>query len=276
MNHLTFDEKLKICYDIALGLKYCHSMSFAHRDIKAQNMLFDQNDRIKIADFGLSEFLPNNSAKISKHEGSLYYLSPEIINKSNFSPIKSDIWAFGVLLYRVFTGHYPFFGKTKNDVIKSIRSMNYVGRNIPCNIFHIVKKALVYKPESRATIEDMANDLAVIIAMREMKLMSSMPNYESFTSLHHSQHTAHSPPMLPSPMFLSQRIKFPSTLSLSNQVKLTSLGSSSGSSTAVPKKLPSLKPYSMSCQKKRNSRLFLDNKSVMKCLNFGNLYTSPK
>ena len=70
-----------------------------HRDIKPENLLIDENDRLKIADFGVSFLMENGSDMITNTAGSNYYFSPEVCMGTNFKGRKSDIWAAGVTLY---------------------------------------------------------------------------------------------------------------------------------------------------------------------------------
>lgn len=77
-------------------MKYCFDNSIAHQDIKAANVLFDRNGRVKVADFGLSVFIhPDDN--IDQHKGTFAYLAPEVCQKGYFNPFKSDIWSLGVL-----------------------------------------------------------------------------------------------------------------------------------------------------------------------------------
>ena len=151
INKLNLTEKIKICHDVVLGLKYCHDNQVAHRDIKTSNVMFTANDQVKIVDFGLAEFLEEDQ-KISKVGGSLYYLPPEIINKTSHSPFKADIWSLGVLMYRVFVQKYPFEGYNKDVVFKAIKNCLYVPNRLPREIIPIVTKMLTPDPDERLTL----------------------------------------------------------------------------------------------------------------------------
>lgn len=87
-----------------------------HRDIKPENLLFDRNNRIKLAgtqfiirDFGWSTVL-NKPRKT--YCGTVDYLAPEMIDKSGHDE-KLDIWCIGVLVYELLTGRTPFLSSTE-------------------------------------------------------------------------------------------------------------------------------------------------------------------
>lgn len=147
---ISENDKLKICSQIISALKYCYDMSIAHQDIKASNVLFDNNGRIKVADFGLSGII-NHDANIDLHRGTLCYSAPEVCQIKSFNPFKSDIWSLGVLIYRLFTYSYPFEGSTKEDLKNSIINGYYQDR-LSGQIKKIVKSMLVVNPDDRITI----------------------------------------------------------------------------------------------------------------------------
>ncbi|OHS96915.1 CAMK family protein kinase [Tritrichomonas foetus] len=156
---LTYYEKIKACLDIVNGITYIHENMIAHRDIKTLNILFDSNGRAKIADFGLSQKFFQDNDKISKTEGSLLYISPEIIKGVPFSAFKSDIWALGVLIYRVFTGIYPFSGFDKDEIVKNILCGIYNLSLVPPPLVGVVKSSLLPHPEDRMKIETIQQTL---------------------------------------------------------------------------------------------------------------------
>ncbi|OHT02258.1 CAMK family protein kinase [Tritrichomonas foetus] len=166
---ISFKDKIKICNDIVLGLCYCHDSSIAHRDIKTQNILFDSNNRPKLADFGLAQLLLTKDQKTDKAEGSLYYASPEILSKTNHSPMKSDIWSFGVLVYRVFTGNYPFYGSSKAEIIRNIKANCYLINELPLDIKPLVVGMLKLAADERMTICNLVKAFDVLMHKYNLK-----------------------------------------------------------------------------------------------------------
>nr|GEW74155.1 protein kinase-like domain, phloem protein 2-like protein [Tanacetum cinerariifolium] len=116
---LTWMQRLKICLDIAHGLKYIHTntdqkkQKIIHRDIKSENILLGDNWVAKIADFGLSIFHPASQDGSTFYPGRIagtsMYIDPDYENlKSPKLNKKSDIYSFGVVLFEILTGRVAY------------------------------------------------------------------------------------------------------------------------------------------------------------------------
>lgn len=106
-------EAKEITEQMLSGLEIMHAESFAHRDLKPQNILVDHGPPqwwIKIADFGLSKRLTESTSH-TQGAGSLVYMAPEMLGHVNTNPSHTntvDIWAVGCILYRLLAGCVPF------------------------------------------------------------------------------------------------------------------------------------------------------------------------
>ena len=153
-------DKFKVIIDIMKGLQYCHQNNIAHRDIKTANILFDENGRVKIADFGLARLVSNEELMIT-HEGTAYYAAPELFKKQKYDAYKADIWALGVLLYRFFTFDYPFKGNNMESLYNEIRSASPDFQaiiRIP-GIKSILQKIFRLHPPTRISIDEAINEV---------------------------------------------------------------------------------------------------------------------
>ncbi len=87
---------------IISGVGYLHENQIAHRDLKPENILI-QDGVVKIADFGLSNFMLDGQSLITSC-GSPNYAAPEIIHAQNYSGQGVDTWSCGVILYALLVG----------------------------------------------------------------------------------------------------------------------------------------------------------------------------
>ncbi|TFH61486.1 MAG: hypothetical protein E4G91_08075 [Candidatus Zixiibacteriota bacterium] len=152
---------LRLAEKIASGLAAAHKMSIVHRDIKAENILIDEHDEPKILDFGLAKAIeplqmegaPASGETVRKQlttagtvVGTVSYMSPEQV-RGEAVDNRSDIFSFGVLLYRMFTGDMPFVGSTQVSILAKILeapypSLHTKNENINPEIERIIDKCL--------------------------------------------------------------------------------------------------------------------------------------
>jgi len=101
-------ETRRIAAGLAAGLAHAHARGIVHRDLKPANVLFDLEDRPKIADFGIAGLA---GARTLTDEGTILgtaaYISPEQVKAEPATPA-SDVYSFGVILYRLLAGRLPF------------------------------------------------------------------------------------------------------------------------------------------------------------------------
>jgi len=125
-NPYTEEYISKVLFQILTGVDYLHKKLIIHRDIKLQNLLLDENNGIKIADFGLSAKLETIDDKRNTICGTPGYLPPEIVEKSaQGHSISVDIWAIGVCAFLMLTGKHPFNASDKKITFKNISEVNY-------------------------------------------------------------------------------------------------------------------------------------------------------
>ncbi|XP_057806130.1 probable receptor-like protein kinase At2g42960 [Salvia miltiorrhiza] len=116
---LTWEGRMKILLGTAKGLAYLHDAiepKVVHRDIKASNILIDEDFNAKISDFGLAKLLGAGKTHIvTRVMGTFGYVAPEYAS-SGFLNEKSDVYSFGVLLLETITGRDPMDAHEKNLV----------------------------------------------------------------------------------------------------------------------------------------------------------------
>eukprot|EP00033_Pygsuia_biforma_P001912 GCRY01002133.1.p1 GENE.GCRY01002133.1~~GCRY01002133.1.p1 ORF type:complete len:368 (+),score=85.52 GCRY01002133.1:137-1240(+) len=101
------EEQIRyIIKSAALGLQFLHRNNKIHRDIKADNILVDANGHCKLADFGVSGTLSQNTLKRMTVVGSPYWMSPELISEIGYDT-KADIWSLGITAIELVEGKPP-------------------------------------------------------------------------------------------------------------------------------------------------------------------------
>ncbi|XP_028958648.1 cysteine-rich receptor-like protein kinase 34 [Malus domestica] len=121
---LDWKERFTIIEGITQGMVYLHKYSrktVIHRDLKAGNILLDQNMNPKISDFGMAKiFTEDLGANTMRIAGTRGYMPPEYVMGGNFS-VKSDVYSYGVLLLEIISG------RKNNSLYNEDRALNLVG-----------------------------------------------------------------------------------------------------------------------------------------------------
>ena len=119
---LSEAECKKIFKQIYDAVCYIHERNIIHRDLKPNNILFLDKEKthVVIIDFGISGFSNGNNRERIK-AGTTMFLAPETACGNEFgSNRKLDIWALGIILYRMIQGVYPFDGKNSKEILNNI------------------------------------------------------------------------------------------------------------------------------------------------------------
>lgn len=106
---LSEEESILIIISILKAINYLESINIRHLDIKAENIIIGKDQKIKLIDFGHSEYITSNIVNIRGTNG---YIAPEIINDFNYSN-NSDIWSLGCLAFFMLKSHLPY---NNNDI----------------------------------------------------------------------------------------------------------------------------------------------------------------
>lgn len=111
------EEAIRICFEICLGLQAIHKAGLIHRDLKPQNILFTEAGGVKIADFGLVHTRAGRKLTPEGEVlGAVDYVSPEYLETGKLD-CRSDIYALGLICYRVVVGKTPFHGSSVMDAL---------------------------------------------------------------------------------------------------------------------------------------------------------------
>ncbi|KAK6271682.1 hypothetical protein POUND7_008765 [Theobroma cacao] len=137
------------------AVDFCHSRGVYHRDIKPENLLLDDNENLKVSDFGLSAL-----AECKHQDGLLHttcgtpaYVAPEVINRKGYDGAAADIWSCGVVLYVLLTGYLPFHDSNLMEMYRKIGRAEFRYPSwFPPEARRLVSKMLDPNPSTRISM----------------------------------------------------------------------------------------------------------------------------
>jgi eukaryotic-like serine/threonine-protein kinase len=170
-NHaLPEKEFTGLALQLVEGLSAAHEKHIIHRDLKPHNLRLTSDGRLKILDFGVAKLAqPAKSDAETETDprlgvGTLAYMSPEQLRGETVDA-RSDIWAVGMVLHQMATGHTAFHGKTATataDAIlhQSVTPPGRIARGLTPRVEDIILKCLEKEPENRyQSVKELAVDL---------------------------------------------------------------------------------------------------------------------
>jgi serine/threonine protein kinase len=184
-----------ISLQILLGLYYLHSKKVLHRDLKSANVFLSKDASqkyfsVKIGDLGVAKLLDTSTAFAKTIVGTPYYLSPELCSDQPYRD-KSDVWAFGVILYECCSFRHPFeAGNQCALILKIIQSPVPPlpkESNVSPEIYSMVQWTLQKDPFNRPTVRDILCEGAVQRHIREhrFELPDGIPVYDGSPAHRH-------------------------------------------------------------------------------------------
>ncbi|XP_059469753.1 tyrosine-protein kinase transmembrane receptor Ror2-like [Neocloeon triangulifer] len=150
LNHL---DLINIARQVAEGMVYLSDRKFVHRDLATRNCLIDDDMVVKIADFGLSQKIYlQDYYKGDEHDAiPIRWMPLESILYNKYT-VESDVWAFGVCLWEIFSfALQPYYGMTHEEVVKYIKEGNvlHCPDNTPKPVYELMKMCWHRKPAGR-------------------------------------------------------------------------------------------------------------------------------
>ena len=157
---LSEDLARKYFQQLISAVDHCHSRGVTHRDLKPENLLLDQNEDLRVSDFGLSALPEQRRADgmLVTPCGTPAYVAPEVLKKKGYDGSKADIWSCGVILYTLLCGYLPFQGENVIRIYrKAFRAEYELPEWVSPPAKNLISNLLVADPAKRYSIPDIMN-----------------------------------------------------------------------------------------------------------------------
>ncbi len=175
-------EKLRVLVQLARGMKHIHGLGIVHRDLKPDNVFMSEAGEVKLMDFGIAKTKDLSITRTGYTLGTPYYMAPEQVMSKDVGE-RADIYAFGIVMFELFTGIKPFRAENVHEVFfkilnEPLDAAPLVEAKVPTSVIDLIKRC-TEKDQAKRT-----ENFGIIIQDMEavLKMMDS-GNAETISQL---------------------------------------------------------------------------------------------
>lgn len=173
---LSIDRTKKIMERILNAFAYAHKNGIVHRDVKPSNIIIDEDDNVKILDFGIAKLVGESQFNLTKtgtQVGTVYYMSPEQVKAKELDQ-RSDIYSLGITFYEMLAGFCPYTSMTSEYEVydkivrEPLHPLTETMGDEYGSVWNVIEKATEKKPEDRfQNCDDFTKALSAGVASSE-------------------------------------------------------------------------------------------------------------
>lgn len=152
---ISLGRGLKIIWDVCRGVAAAHQVNIVHRDLKPANILINDQDMVKIVDFGVAAVATDINTRITRVGtllGTPSYMAPEQV-RCQAVDARADIYSLGIIMYEIFTGQKPYNGDMMSVLFQHVEGKPTAPREInpslPRALEKIILQAMAVEPDAR-------------------------------------------------------------------------------------------------------------------------------
>ncbi|KAI4325411.1 hypothetical protein MLD38_030814 [Melastoma candidum] len=154
---------LKVAVDVSKGMNYLHQNNIIHRDLKTANLLMDENEVVKVADFGVAR-VQDETGVMTAETGTYRWMAPEVIEHRPYDN-KADVFSFGIVLWELLTGEIPYaymspLQAAVGVVQKGLRPM--IPENASPSLIELLRRCWQQNPDERPSFSEILDNLKQI------------------------------------------------------------------------------------------------------------------
>ncbi|XP_059453043.1 serine/threonine-protein kinase STY17-like isoform X2 [Corylus avellana] len=173
-NILELPQLLKFAIDVSKGMEYLHQSSIIHRDLKTANLLMDNHNVVKVADFGVARF-QNQGGVMTAETGTYRWMAPEVINHQPYDQ-KADVFSFAIVLWELVTAKVPYDTMTPLQAALGVRQglRPDIPRNAHPKLLELMQRCWEAAPDSRPSFAEITAELENLV--QDVQKISEITN----------------------------------------------------------------------------------------------------